>query len=114
VTIAPTVPTDVTAKRIGVFVPAAFPNIQGRVRFFVSYESSSEYTIGESASMATAPLDVRAEARHRLTILRERATRRVRLLPAYKETADEIAERSAENQALFEMQWRSKAWSSEG
>jgi hypothetical protein len=47
-------------------------------------------------------------------MLRERAARRVQLLPAYEETADEIAERSAEHQTLFELQWRSNAWSSDG
>jgi hypothetical protein len=114
VTVAPAVPTDVTARRIWVFVPAAFPNIQGWVRFFASYESSSEYTIGELASIATAPLDVRTEARQRLAILRERGTRRVRLLPSYEETAEEIAERSSEHEGLFEMQRQTKAWSAEG
>lgn len=107
-------PADVTARRIGVFVPAAFPEIQGRVRFFVSYESSSEYTIGESASIATDPLDVRTEARQRLAILRERGANRVRLLPSYEETAEEIAERSRDHEGLFEMQRRTKAWSAEG
>jgi hypothetical protein len=114
VTVTPIVPTDVSARRIGVFVPAAFPNIQGWVRFFVSYESSTEYTIGESASIATAPLDVSTEARQRLVVLRERATHRVRLLPSYEETAEEIAERTSEHEGLFEMQRRTKAWSAEG
>jgi hypothetical protein len=114
VTVAPTVPTDATARRIGVFVPAAFPNTQGWVRFFISYESSTEYTMGESASIATAPLDARTEARQRLAILREHATHRVRLLPSYEETAEEIAERSSEHEGLIEMQRRTKAWSAEG
>ena len=46
-------------------------------------------------------------------MLRERAARRVRLLPSYEETAAEIAERSSEHEGLFEMQRRTKVWGNE-
>ncbi len=46
-------------------------------------------------------------------MLRERAARRVRLLPFYEETAAEIAERSIEHQALFQMQTRTRIWGGE-
>ncbi len=111
---APPVLSDATARNIRVLVPGAPLSLQSRAIFFAfSHESSAEYFIREWAFITAPPLDVRTEARQRLAVLRERAARRVRLLPAYEETADEIAERSADHQALFEMQWRSKAWSSE-
>lgn len=105
---------DVTARRVRVFVPVPSPRRRDRISFFVfSGESSTEYSIRESASIAVPAQEARSEARQRLVMLRERAARRVRLLPFYEETAGEIAERSIDHQALFEMQTRTKAWASE-
>jgi hypothetical protein len=115
VTVAPPVVTDATARTIRVFVAPASLSVQAWTTIFLVFsdESSTEYALGESASIGTAPLNARTEARRRLAILRERAGRRVRLLPSYEETADEIAERSSEHEGLFEMQWRTRAWSTE-
>jgi hypothetical protein len=114
VTVAPPVVTDATARTIRVFVAPTSPSVRAWTIFLIfSDESSTEYALGESASIETAPLDARTEARRRLAVLRERAGRRVRLLPSYEETADEIAERSSEHEGLFEMQWRTRAWSTE-
>jgi hypothetical protein len=114
VTIAPPLVADVTASTIQVLVASASRSLQEWTRFFAfSDESSTEYALGESASIATAPLDARTEARQRLAMLRERAAHRVRLLPSYEETAEEIAERSSEHEDLYEMQRRTKVWGSE-
>lgn len=113
-TSAPPALTDASAKSIRVFVPAASPSLHEWARFFVfSDESSTEYAIRESASIAIPAPGMRSEARQRLATLRERSARRVRLLPFYEETATEIAERSIEHQALFQMQTRTRIWGGE-
>ena len=110
-TVAPTT-SHVTARTIHVYYDSA-RLLEDLIDIsLLSIESSTEYAIGESASIATAPLDARTEARQRLAMLRELATHRIRLLPSNEETAEEVAERSSEHEGLFELQRRTQAWSS--
>jgi hypothetical protein len=72
-------------------------------------------TSGNSAAavLAAAQRALDGGSRDRLAALREAAALRMRTMPTYEDTAEEIADRMAEAEALDQLQARSTAWEAE-